>query len=105
MCLTALLLIKAARYSITEVLTERLMPKLAYFSRRIMAAAASLLPSPQNLQRTRMLLQTSTKLSRAYPSTAALQSIIHFRVVGQYRGPRIEVLQALISSQHMGRCS
>ena len=77
MCLTASLPAGAARYLITEVLTERLMPKLAYFSRRIMAAAASLLPSPQNLQRTRMLLQTSTKLSRAYPSTAALQRIIH----------------------------
>ena len=47
------------------MLTDMLMPKLAHFSRCAIAAAASELPSPQNLQSTSTLLHTSTKLSRA----------------------------------------
>ena len=46
-------------------LTERLMPKLACFSRRTIAAATSELPSPQNRHSTNTLLHTSTKLSKA----------------------------------------
>lgn len=46
-------------------LTDMLIPKLAHFSRCAMAAAASELPSPQNLHSTSTLLHTSTKLSRA----------------------------------------
>ena len=63
--ISACLSIKGVHTGVLRALTDMLMPKLAHFSRCAMAAAASELPSPQNLHSTRMLLHTSTKLSRA----------------------------------------